>query len=72
MTKTQKWIFHYLYGRGWCSPTQIGTAYGDSIYGNNTIHCFHSGWASPRCKKLVDLGKLERNENGHYRRKESK
>lgn len=67
MTKTQEWIVHYLQGRGWCSPTQIGRAYGDSKHGNDSFHHYHSAWASPKCKKLVELGYLERNDKGHYR-----
>ncbi len=66
MSKTQQWIVRYLVGRGWCSPTQIGIAYGDSIHGNNSFHCFRSSWASPRCKALVVLGVLKRNADGHY------
>jgi len=31
----------------------------------------YSSWASPICKRLVDLGGLERNEKGHYRVKPS-
>jgi len=67
MTQTEKWIIKYLYRRGWTSPTQIGTAYGDSKHGNNSFHTFHSAWASPRCKNLVENGYLERNKKGHYR-----
>jgi hypothetical protein len=67
MTRTQEWIAKYLKGRGWCGPTQIGNAYGDSKYGNNSFHSFDSAWASPRCKALVEAGVLERNNHGHYR-----
>ncbi|MCP4280781.1 MAG: hypothetical protein GY776_12340 [Alteromonas sp.] len=66
MTKTQSWIVRYLSKRGWCSPTQIGHAYGDSLHGNNSFHHYHSAWASPRCKALVKMGKLKRNDKGHY------
>lgn len=69
MNKTQKWIIEYLHGKGFTSPTQIGRAYGDSIHGNNSFHSYHSSWASPKCKALVDKGNLERNDKGHYRLK---
>lgn len=67
LTKTESWIINYLSGRGTCSPTQIGTAYGDHLHGNNSFHCYHSAWASPRCKKLVEKGLVERSDKGHYR-----
>jgi hypothetical protein len=66
LTKSQNWILKYLYGRGFVSPTQIGNAYGDSKFGNNSFHSYHSAWASPKCKKLVELGLLERNKKGYY------
>ena len=62
------WILNYLDWRGWTSPTQIGKAYGDSKHGNNSFHGYHSSWASPKCKKLVAEGLVERNDNGHYRK----
>jgi len=66
MTKAKLWIIKYLYGRGYVSPTQIGHAYGDHLYGNNSFHTFHSAWASPKCLALVKDGLLDRNEKGHY------
>ena len=67
MTRTQEWIVRYLDRRGFCSPTQIGRAYGDFLHGNNSFHTFHSAWASPRCLELTKMGALERNNKGHYR-----
>ena len=50
------------------SPTQIGHEYGEYKHGRTHWKTgYHSAWASPRCKKLVSLGGLERNKNGHYR-----
>jgi hypothetical protein len=68
LTKSEKWILQYLDKRGWTSPTQIGRAYGDSKHGNNSFHTYHSAWASPECKKLVEKGLLERSEKGHYKK----
>jgi len=61
LTDTQQWIVSYLEenkDKGWLSPTIIGNAYGGSA---------HSGWASPRCLKLVEMGILERSYMGWYR-----
>ena len=66
-TKSQEFILRYLNGKGWTSPTQIGYAYGDTLHPSG-FHNYHSAWASPKCRKLVKMGWLERNENGHYRR----
>ena len=70
MTKTQEWIVRYLKGRGWCSPTQIGLAHGDSKHGNPSFHSYHSAWASPKCLDLVKKGVLKRSDKGHYKLKE--
>lgn len=68
MTKTQEWIIKYLKGKGFTSPTEIGRAYGREKYqGWYGFTGYHSSWASPRCKKLVEMGLLERNDRGHYR-----
>jgi len=64
LSPIQEWIINYLKDKGWCSPTLIGNEYGklkDKPY--------HSSWASPKCKKLVDMGILKRNSSGHYRLK---
>ena len=66
-TKTKTWILKYLKGKSWTSPTQIGLAYGDSKHGNNSFHCYHSAWASPRCLELVEENELLRNDKGWYR-----
>lgn len=46
-------------GRDWISPTEIGREVG----GNGQ----HSAYGSPICKKAVELGIMERNEQGKYR-----
>ena len=48
----------YMPNKGWVSPTIIGALI--KIGG-------HSSIGSPVCKKMVELGIAERNENGHYR-----
>jgi len=61
-------IIEYLKGRDFTSPTEIGEAYGVFKHGPHHFKTgYHSAWASPRCKKLVEKGILERNERGHYR-----
>jgi hypothetical protein len=54
-----------LKGRDWTSPTWIGQHAGKQGY------CSASAWASPKCKKLVKSGYLERNERGQYRLKDN-
>jgi hypothetical protein len=66
MTKSEEWILMYLDKRGFCSPTQIGRAYGDHLHGNNSFHSYHSAWASPKCKKLVEKGLVEKNDKAQY------
>lgn len=44
-------------GRDWISPTEIG----------NEVMGGHSSVGSPICKKMVEQGLAERNDNGHYR-----
>ena len=70
MMKPDEFILEYLEGRDFTSPSDIGEAYGIFKHGmfHNRIG-YHSAWASPRCKKLVGKGLLERNELGHYRLK---
>ena len=51
-------IVTYLKGKGWTSPTKIGKASTENS---------HSNWASPKCKELVELGFLQRNNDGWYR-----
>ena len=44
----------------WVSPTLVGqAAQPSSKHG--------SPWASPKLKRLVEMGMAERNERGHYR-----
>ena len=62
LTATQKFILSFLDGKGFVSPSKIGNAYGATI-GKPYLH---SSFASPICKKLVELGLLERSDNGHY------
>ena len=59
ITKTEQFVFEYLQKRAgkWISPTEIGNAYKSG---------YHSSWASPKCLKLVKIGAIERNEDGHY------
>ena len=68
--KPDEFIIEYLEGKNFTSPTDIGIAYGEFMHGPYHLKsCYHSGWASPRCKKLVEKGLLERNKLGHYRLK---
>lgn len=67
MTDAQWFILRHLWDREqehgsmtWTKPTQIGRAFGKG-YDKS------SAWASPKCKKLVELGLLQRHENGWYR-----
>ena len=62
LTERQKFVLSFLDGKGFVSPSKIGSAYGATI---GKPH-FHSAFASPICKKLVELGLLERSDNGHY------
>ena len=67
-SRTERWIIDYLEGKGWTRPTEIGKAYGIYLHGEHHHYsCYHSAWASPKCKKLVANGDLERNGKGHYR-----
>lgn len=50
----------------WFSPSVIGMEVGHKLYYSS------SAWASPKCRRLVDKGLLERNEHGQYRLKEAK
>ena len=58
LTKRQSEVVAYLQGKPWTSPTEIGR----EVWGKG----HHSASASPVCKKLVLLGVLKRNDNGHY------
>ena len=59
ITNQQQWILNYLKDMDdFVSPTEIGGQYSKN---------HHSSWASPKCLKLVKMGLLERNNNGHYR-----
>ena len=71
LSETQKWILDLLEEKDFTSPSVIGNQYGYYKHGKMfyTKSGYHSAWASPRCKKLVDMGLLERNEKGHYRLK---
>lgn len=59
------WICSFLEGKGFTSPSVIGRAHADA-YGIRSGH-HHSSWASPICKRMVDEGLLERNQDGCYR-----
>ena len=48
---------HYMRKQGWVSPTTIGVI----------INGGHSSVGSPLCKRMVELGMVERNAKGHYR-----
>lgn len=68
LSKRQQQVVDYL-GEAyridsWTSPTAIG----QMVWGEG----HHSSSASPVCLRLVQKGVLERNENGHYRLKETK
>ena len=52
-------VIEFLSGRDWTSPGVIGA----SVWGKG----HHSASASPVCKRLVEIGKVERNTKGHYR-----
>ena len=62
----REFILSYLRGRSWTSPTEIGNAYGKSIKAHDPER-YHSSWASPKCKRLVQEGLVERSSRGHYR-----
>lgn len=65
LTKNQKAIFIYLAKkRDFVSPTEIAWDIGGTS--KNGIER-NSSWASPICKKLVEIGLVERNEKGWYR-----
>ena len=59
LTPRQTQVVAFLKGRDWTSPTVIGR----SVWGEG----HHSASASPVCKKLVSMGFLHRNDDGHYR-----
>ncbi len=66
LTESEQWIVDFLKAKDWTSPTEIGNARGKIDRKD-----LHSSWASPKCKKLVDKGILERSENGRYRLKQA-
>lgn len=51
----------------WVAPTLIGHEVGGRTHSSRRRH---SSWASPICKRLVELGLVERNDNGYYRYKQ--
>jgi len=59
LTERQKQVLGFLKGKDWTSPTEIGR----EVWGQG----HHSSSASPVCKRLVKVGALERNDDGHYR-----
>lgn len=65
LTNNQKWVLSFLEECSknsdfYISPGHIGASFKKG---------YHSAFASPICKKLVNLGLVERNERGHYRLK---
>jgi hypothetical protein len=66
--KPDEFIISFLEGRDFTSPTDIGQAYGRYKHGEFHMKtCYHSAWASPRCKRMVGKGLLVRNKLGHYK-----
>lgn len=59
------WICSFLEGKDFTSPSVIGRARADAHGIRSANH--HSSWASPICKRMVDDGQLERNQDGCYR-----
>ena len=61
ISEQQACILEYLeqHAGEWLSPTEIGRFVGGGGR--------HSSWASPKCKKLVSLGMVERSDKGWYR-----
>lgn len=59
LTERQKQVIKFLDGKDWTAPTVIGR----SVWGEG----HHSASSSPVCKRLVELGVLQRNDAGHYR-----
>ena len=59
LARMQQSVVDYLRGKDWTSPSEIGR----EVWGPG----HHSSTGSPRCKRLVEMGVLERNERGHYR-----
>jgi len=67
-----QFIIEYLTDKdpgNWTPPSEIGQAYGR--YVGSTGSGMHSAWASPKCKKLVEVGVLLRNAHGWYQLKRS-
>jgi len=62
---SHKFILKYLKGKDFTSPTEIGIAWG--LFRTDLLGNYHSGWASPICLKLVELGLLIRNNKGWYK-----
>jgi hypothetical protein len=72
MSEQMDLIIAFLVGKDWTSPTEIGrmyTEYGIREGFLDKWKLYHSSWASPKCKRLVEEGYLERNEKGWYRLK---
>ncbi len=60
LTTNEQFCLHYLqeFKDRFVSPTEIGQHFRNG---------YHSSFASPICKKLVDYGFAERNLRGHYK-----
>lgn len=56
-------ILSYLQGRDWTDPDAVARHVKGKHYGDT--------WARPRCKRLVRMGYVERNDNGWYRIKDT-
>jgi len=64
LSKQLQWILDYLKenkDKGWISPTEIGGEYGKTVG-----KFYHSSWASPKCRKLVEMNLIKRSKDGKY------
>ena len=68
LTRNQNNILEYLKKRNYyVTPTEIGKNVGGMMIGDRGVR--GSSWASPICKRLVELGLIERNVSGWYKAK---
>ena len=66
LSQTYKDILKYLMVKhpNYVSPSEIGVEVGGVTKSGIKRH---SAWASPKMKKLVSWGFVERSSNGHYK-----